>query len=136
MPAWEKVVARFTGPLHMRLIVQPIAAIILGIRDGLRDARDGEPPYLLSLFSDRTLRREQISSLWASLRLGLVVAMVIDAVVQYLLFRSINVVGAILVGTILMALPYSLARGLANRAATRRRRGEPAPGRLQGTRDV
>jgi hypothetical protein len=134
MPAWEKVLARFTGPFHMRLIVQPIAAISLGIRDGLRDARDGEPPYLLALIGDRRLRREKISSLWASLRLGLIVAVVLDAVVQYLLFRSINVVGAILVGAILMALPYSLARGLANRAATRRRRNKPALSRLEGDR--
>jgi uncharacterized membrane protein YedE/YeeE len=122
MPVWERVLARYTGPFHFRLIVQPIVAIVLGIRDGIRDARDGEPPYLLALFSDRNLRSEQLATLWRSLRIGLVVAIVLDAVVQYLIFRSVRVVGAIVFGTILMALPYSLARGFANRYAGAPRR--------------
>jgi hypothetical protein len=118
---WEKVLARFSGPAHLRFILQPVAAILLGIRDGLRDAQNGEPFYLLALISDHTLRPAKIASLWRSLRVGLVVAILLDAVVQYMLFRSIRIVGAILVGTILMALPYAVARALANRAATARR---------------
>jgi hypothetical protein len=112
---WDRVLARLVGPLHFRFLLQPLIAVLLGIRDGLRDARAGEPPYLLGLISERERRRERIAELWRSLRIGLLLAIVLDAVVQYLLFRSIRIVGAILVGTLLMALPYSLARALTNR---------------------
>jgi hypothetical protein len=116
---WDRVLARLVGPLHFRLLLQPLIAVLLGIRDGLRDVRAGEPPYLLGLFSEREQRRERIASLWQSLRLGLLLAILLDAAVQYLLFRSIRIVGAILVGTLLMAVPYSLARGLTNRIVRR-----------------
>jgi hypothetical protein len=35
------LLARLTGPMHFRLIVQPLVGIGLGIRDGLRDAKAG-----------------------------------------------------------------------------------------------
>jgi hypothetical protein len=128
---WDRVLARLVGPLHFRLILQPLIAILLGIRDGLRDARTGEPPYVLALFSERERRRERIVQLWASLRIGLPLAILLDAAVQYLLFRSIRMVGAILVGTLLMAVPYSLARGLTNRIVRRGRQSSPSSRRGQ-----
>jgi hypothetical protein len=101
--------------MHFRFLLQPLVAILLGIRDGLRDVRAGAPPYLLALITEKQQRRERIAELWQSLRFGLLFGILLDAVVQYLLFRSIRIVGAILVGTFLMAVPYSLARGFTNR---------------------
>jgi len=117
MDIWDRVLARVTGPLHFRLIVQPAVAILLGIRDGLRDAKAGEPPYLQAVLTHHETRKDKVESLWRSLRLGILVAIVLDALVQYLLFRSVRVVGALLVGTILMAFPYAIARALANRGS-------------------
>ena len=34
-------IGRFDGPLHFRLIVQPLVATLLAVRDGSRDAREG-----------------------------------------------------------------------------------------------
>jgi len=34
----KRVFARLTGPLNFRFVLQPLLAILLGIRDGLHDA--------------------------------------------------------------------------------------------------
>ena len=46
---FEDLPKRLTGPGSFRFIFQPIVAILLGMRDGLLDARAGRPPYLYSL---------------------------------------------------------------------------------------
>ena len=112
----ERALLRITGPLHFRLILQPLAATLVGIRDGVRDAKAGEPPYLLAVLTRKEKRKDKVTGLWRSLRLGILFAIFLDALVQYMLFRSVRVVGAIVVGTLLMALPYTLGRALANRA--------------------
>ena len=40
----EDLVARLHGPGQLRFILQPTAAIILGARDGVKDAPAGNPP--------------------------------------------------------------------------------------------
>src|SRR5439155_11200783 len=42
----EDIPRRLTGPGRLRFILQPLTAIVLGIRSGLADARAGRPPYL------------------------------------------------------------------------------------------
>ena len=36
----------FAGPGRFRFIMQPVLAILLGVRGGLADARAGNPTYL------------------------------------------------------------------------------------------
>ena len=43
---WDQLIARPSGPLAFRLILQPIMVTILAILDGLKDARVGRSPYL------------------------------------------------------------------------------------------
>ena len=38
------LVARVTGPMHFRLLLQPGMATFFAIRDGLKDARECKPP--------------------------------------------------------------------------------------------
>ena len=46
---FEDLPKRLTGPGRFRFVLQPVVAILLGIRDGLLDARAGRPPYLYNL---------------------------------------------------------------------------------------
>lgn len=116
----EKLVARLTGPMHFRLILQPLVAIALGIRDGLKDARAGRPPFLMDLIVRPEGRRRQLKQALQSLIKPLIIAIVLDAVVQYLMFGAIYPVAAVFVGVVLIAVPYSLARGLTNRIVSGR----------------
>ena len=42
----DDIVARLHGPGRLRFILQPLVAIVLGTRDGVKDARIGRPPFL------------------------------------------------------------------------------------------
>ena len=49
----HNLVARVTGPMHFRLLLQPGMATFFAIRDGLKDARECKPPYFWGLFTDK-----------------------------------------------------------------------------------
>ena len=121
LPVLERFLARLTGPMHLRFIVQPIMAAILGIRAGLHDARQATPPFIWSLCTRPSGWKQQLKQAREHLVIPLVAAIVLDGIVQYLLFQRIRVLGAVVLGTILMGLPYSLARGFTNRIVSVRR---------------
>ena len=37
------------GPMQLRFLLQPTMAILLGIRDGRKDAREGLPPFIWTM---------------------------------------------------------------------------------------
>ncbi|HLU26159.1 MAG TPA: hypothetical protein VKZ58_10690 [Longimicrobiales bacterium] len=121
LPEWLEAMLR--GPGRLRFIIQPLAAILLGIRDGRRDARAGRPPYVFAVLIVRELRREALASGLGALTKPLIVAILVDMVVQYLIFRSVHLWSALVVGAVLVALPYVVSRALTNRVARRRGSG-------------
>jgi hypothetical protein len=109
---------RLAGPFPARFVLQPLVAIILGIRDGITDARLGRSPFGMALLfaSDGANPRSEL--LKTSLRrilTPLAIGIVLDIVVQWYLFHRVILWGAILVGGLLVAAPYTIARGLTNR---------------------
>jgi hypothetical protein len=40
---WTDLVGRLTGPMTFRLILQPLMAILIAVRDGVKDAREDRP---------------------------------------------------------------------------------------------
>jgi hypothetical protein len=54
----EDIPKRLAGPGRFRFILQPLTAIILGVLNGLADARAGRPPYLYGMLFHRGLRRD------------------------------------------------------------------------------
>jgi Na+/H+-translocating membrane pyrophosphatase len=120
LDAFERLVARFTGPMHIRFIVQPVMAAILGIRDGIRDAKEGQTPFLCELCTRPESRSPQLKKALRRLIIPLPIAIILDAIVQYMLFRRVRVLGAVILGTAIMGLPYSLAREISNRVACSR----------------
>jgi hypothetical protein len=113
------LIDRVTGPLSLRLVMQPTMAVIAAISAGVRDARLGQPPYLQTLWSDPSQRL-------AMLRLGardvskiLFFATLIDVVYQVVVFRWVYPGEALLVAVLLAFVPYLLVRGPANRIARR-----------------
>jgi len=53
----ENLDLRISGPLKFRVVMQPAMAIFLATRSGLKDVRDGKPPY-----SGRCARRPMRSA--------------------------------------------------------------------------
>ncbi|MFN3323198.1 MAG: hypothetical protein ACK5AZ_06865 [Bryobacteraceae bacterium] len=124
---WSDLDVRLHGPGRLRFIIQPALAILLGIRDGWNDAKAGKPPHLLDLLFDRAARRQRAAEGLRAVAVPLLVATVIDAIVQYALLGTVHVGAAILVGVCLVGGPYIAVRGPANRFRRRRLRLERSP---------
>jgi len=119
LSVFERFIARLTGPMHVRFIVQPAMAILLGIRDGIHDARERRRPFLWNLCTRPERRKEELKMALERLAIPLIIAVFLDAVVQYILFRNVRAWGAVVVGTTLMGFPYLIAREISNRVASR-----------------
>jgi hypothetical protein len=113
----DDMVARLHGPGRMRFVLQPTVATILGVRDGVKDARAGNAPFLSALVFYRTARRELLRGAFASVRDLVAVAILLDVIAQFLIFRMVHPGAALLLGPVLIAAPYAVSRALANRIA-------------------
>jgi hypothetical protein len=117
----EGVIARIIGPMSLRFVFQPLVALLLGIRDGVTDAKTGEPPFIIDLIVDNNNRKAKLAGVLKSLSKTIIIATVFDMIAQYLIFDQVHVIPAIIVGVFLLSVPYSLARGVTNRIVTARR---------------
>jgi len=111
----DDLVARIHGPGRLRFIFQPIAAILLGARDGMKDAQAGNPPFLWDLAFHRAHRAALFKSAIASVRDLVAIAILLDIVAQLLIFRMVHPGAALLFGPVLIAFPYASSRALTNR---------------------
>ena len=111
----EDIPKRLAGPGRFRFLFQPTIAILLGIRSGLADAREGRPPYLYGLLFHPDLRRELVRSSFESVVNLLMMGILLDSLFQWVLIGASYPGAALIVGPVLIVLPYSLARALSNR---------------------
>ena len=107
----ENVFGRVEGPLTFRLLLQPIMATFFAIRDGRRDARNRKVPYLWSVFTDPEHRRELLRDGWKSVGRVFLLAVGIDGLYQFIVFRWFYPAEALIVAIVLAFVPYVLIRG-------------------------
>jgi hypothetical protein len=131
---WENLAARPTGPMSIRLVVQPIVASILAIRSGLKDARGGRPAFLWAAVISPGYRPELLRQGWKDVGKVFVLAIVLDAIYQLIVHRGVYVGELLIVATALAIVPYCLIRGPVTRIgrglARRRKSGkekQPSP---------
>jgi hypothetical protein len=117
----EDIPKRLLGPGRFRFILQPLVAIILGIRNGMSDARAGRPPYLWGVLFHRKLRGEFLKGGLGTLANIVLMGILVDSVCQWLILRDSYLGAALVVGPVLIVTPYTIARSLTNRAAKLRR---------------
>src|ERR1700754_4316273 len=84
---YTDIVGRWTRPMHFRLFLQPVMATFFGIRDGLKDAREGQPAYFWSLFTDPAHKRERLMSGLRAVGKVLVFALIMDAIYQFIVLH-------------------------------------------------
>jgi hypothetical protein len=109
-------VARVTGPMHFRLVLQPAMATFFAIRDGLRDARECKPPYFWGLFTDKGEREAMVKEGWKSVGKVFILAIVLDVIYQLIEHRWTVYPGeAVVVALVLAIVPYLIIRGPVNR---------------------
>jgi hypothetical protein len=111
---FEDLPKRLTGPGRFRFVLQPAIATLLGIRDGLLDARAGRPPYLYNLLFYQQ-RRELLWSAFDTVVNLMLMGILLDAIAQWLILGASYPGAALVIGPTLIMLPYALARALTNR---------------------
>jgi len=120
---FEDIPKRLAGPGRFRFVLQPLIATLLGIRNGLADARAGRPPYLYGVLFHRELRGELVRTGFETVVNLVLMGILLDAVFQWVILGVSHPGAALVVGPVLIAGPYTLARALSNRAAGLRGRG-------------
>jgi hypothetical protein len=115
--AIDNLFGRIDGPMAVRLAIQPIIAAALALRDGLRDAKLGRPPYAFSLFLDSERRGHRLRDGWKSIRTVFCVALIVDVVYQLWQLDWVYIGEALIVAQIVALVPYAVVRELANRVA-------------------
>ncbi len=123
----SQLVARVSGPMKFRLVLQPCMAAFFAIRSGLADARAGKPPYFWALLWDHGQRDAMIKDGWKSVGRVFMLALALDAVYQIIVLHFIYPGEMIIVAFILAILPYLILRGLITRLARKKRAASTKP---------
>ena len=121
--------------MSIRLIIQPVVAIVFGIVAGKRDVRDGRPPFLFlsALFVDSSHRSELLRQAWKDVGKVFIVAVILDSIYQVIVHAAIYTLELLITATILAIVPYALVRGLVTYVARRRMGPRPAGGEVGNT---
>ena len=112
---FQDILARLSGPGRLRFVLQPTVAILLGVRSGIKDAQEGAPPFLWALVFHGERRRELLRSAVVSIRDLVAIAILLDVISQFLIFHAVRPGAALVVGPVLITMPYALARAWSNR---------------------
>lgn len=111
--------SRVGGPMTFRIILQPLMATLLAVRAGLRDSREGRPPYFWTILTDPTQRGALVREGWKAVARVFVLAIVMDVIYQWIVQHWIYPGEMLIVAVTLAVIPYLLLRGPVNRLARR-----------------
>ena len=114
---WENLLARPSGPLALRFLLQPAMATLLAIRDGAKDAREGRSPYFWTVLSKPDERRARLREGVNATSKIIIIAVVLDAAYQFIELRTFYPGEAAVIAILLAFVPYLLLRGPAARVA-------------------
>ena len=117
---FENLLGRVHGPMHFRLIMQPLMACLFAVLDGLKDAREGRTAYFWALFTEPEHRRELLRRSWKSVGKIFILALILDAVYQVWQLKTFYPGEALLTAFVLAFVPYVLLRGPVNRFVPRK----------------
>jgi hypothetical protein len=112
---WSSLLARPSGPMAFRFIVQPSMAAGVAIRDGLNDVKGDRSPLLWTILSNPEKRggrlREGLNATARIILLGLAM----DTVYQIIVFKAFYPYEALIIALLLAFIPYLLIRGVTSR---------------------
>ena len=108
---WSDFVARTTGPMWFRLIIQPAVAAVFGVRAGLRNRRDRSRSNHAHTL-DPAYRRVMFRQALRDVGTVLIAGIGLDAIFQLIALRAFYPLEALVVAFLLVALPYQIVRSV------------------------
>jgi len=109
---WQNMSDRPGGTFGFRFFLQPAMATIAAYRDGVRDARMGNTPFLWALLTDPTQRRTRLHEALVATSRIILLGLVMDTAFQIIEFDSFHPAEAVAIAFLLGLVPYILLRGL------------------------
>jgi putative membrane protein len=131
---WEQLIARPTGPMAFRFILQPIMAAIAALRDGINDAKSRRSPYFWSLLANPFAGGHRLYEGLISTARVILLGLCMDAIYQWIVLKTFYPAEAVIVAIALAFFPYVLLRGPITRIA--RRRLDAASGEVGDERTI
>jgi hypothetical protein len=125
---WENLIGRVTGPMNLRLIMQPLMATFFAVRAGFQDGRQGRPAFLWSAITNPADRPELLRGAWMDIGRVFLLACALDAIYQFIEHRGVYLGEMVIVAFVLAIIPYVLIRGPVARI-TRRFFHDQVPGK-------
>lgn len=109
---FEHLVERPDGPMAFRFLMQPLMAATMAFRAGLRDARTGAPPYILTIIIPSERQRSAVIEGVRAIARVMIFAAVLDAIYQIAVYGRFYPGETVIVVLLLTVVPYVLFRGL------------------------
>ena len=109
---YQDLLGRASGPLNFRFVVMPLVVTILAILADRRDTRERRPAPLRVFFNDPVERRRFLRTASNDIGRVFLVAVVLDTVYQWMVFRFVYPGEVLVVAVICAIVPYVLVRGL------------------------
>ena len=113
----QHLIDRLSGPLNFRLVVMPTVVTLLALRADWKDAREGRPAFLGAFITDPVERRRLLRMALKDIGRVFVVAVVLDTVYQWVVFRWVYPGEVLVVAVVCAIVPYVLVRGPITRTA-------------------
>ena len=105
---WEQLIARPTGPMAFRFILQPIMAAIAALRDGINDAKSRRSPYFWSLLANPFEGGHRLYEGLISTARVILLGLCMDAIYQWIVLKTFYPAEAVIVAIALAFFPYVL----------------------------
>jgi hypothetical protein len=109
---WEQLIARPTGPMAFRFILQPVMAGIAALRDGIEDAKSHRSTFFWTLLLTHPLESGGLlrEGLIATARI-ILLGLGMDIIYQLIVLKTFYPGEAVIVAIALAFFPYLLLRG-------------------------
>ena len=113
---WEGIVGELTsGKGQFRLLLLPAVALILGVRAGIADAREGILPFGRRLRESNEPRAQLLKDAVKRALNPLALAFVLDVILQRLTLGYVRPLVAIVIAAVVVWIPFVIVRGMTNR---------------------
>ena len=108
---FHQLLERPAGPFRFRFVLQPIAAAVIAIRAGLKDAGLNRDSFLTSFRAEPSKRSALIHGAWTDIAKVFIIAALLDGIYQVVIFRWFYPLQTLIVACVLSIVPYLLIRG-------------------------
>jgi len=108
---WADILERPGGPMTFRFVLQPSMAALAALHDGIKDAREGRPPYLWTLITCPEEHSEYLREALISTGRIILLGLGMDAIYQATVLKTFYPGEMAIVALLLAFVPYLILRG-------------------------